>query len=455
MQDNYNFDDIISGKVKDHETEFSDDAWKNMQAKLDHSERKSPKVKMGRRAILVLLLLITLSTAFVAGYLYRNSSTVSVTSVVSIKKADVKKEEGSVSTKHDPDNGMVLSSNENKAADHVQLASISKSSTLKIATSNSGGRNSSTNLLIRVDQNNISDGALGKKSIPADKYTDNGKNANLNSESENKSLKTRTDSLAKPAELKKELQIAALKPKTEKYIEPDEKLPLAKHPISFGPYFGIDYDMTYSLTNGTSSQSSGYSVGAFINFPINDKISIQSGLGYNMISNLILLRSDTVIQQNDIQGKVYQVTDKSTWDIEYLNLPIIFKYKISPKFRVLIGPQISYALTAPVYTNTLNYKKDQNGNYTLVNPADTSLFSRYTTNTSNFNSDISRFNLQLQTGLQWNMSKSFDLSLMYYIGLTNTLKNKDNYIFTVGNENNTRLQLRIGYKLFHKKFYED
>jgi len=53
--------------------------------------------------------------------------------------------------------------------------------------------------------------------------------------------------------------------------------------------------------------------------------------------------------------------------------------------------------------------------------------------------------------IQWNISPSFDLAVIYVQGITDVRQTRYNYANNIG-KTNDMLQFRLSYKLFHKKF---
>lgn len=457
--DNNTFESQLNDKLKDHESEYSTDAWKDMQAKLDNAKKPFGS-GIKRSGTVLALLILLLSVSCLTAYEFSHKSSKNDAGSIQPNKSQlVYKPNKGASNSIVKTQQIGLASIDQKPGVEPYKAHIFKSTQRRIilsdnefpsTVSNAAGSNN----LVRNQSLEIAE----NQAQPANKEISEQKGATvLTHEKEPLSTIISSDS----AYINSKPIIANNIPKKEPVLKSDPLIDSfqrgfgKKRAVSFGLYVGFDMDMT---SNSQGSLSTGdYNCGLFINYPLTDKLSIQTGLGYKGVTDKVLVKSDTLLIKNDIQGYVYQVTQYSSYYIGYLHLPIILKYSISPKFKICFGPDISYGLTAPLWSLVNNFKKNSSGHYQYANPADSLVIGspfggNYVTN---YNPDINRFSLGVQLGIQWNMSKSFDLSLLYSRELTNVLKTENQYIETEGNINNNALELRLSYKLFHKRFPEN
>lgn len=96
--------------------------------------------------------------------------------------------------------------------------------------------------------------------------------------------------------------------------------------------FGIKAGVNFAtLTGDTAGVNSivGFNIGGFSEIKISDKFSIQPELLYS------------------IQGaKVDSEGTTVDFNLSYLNIPVMAKYYVSPKFNLEIGPQIGFLTSA-------------------------------------------------------------------------------------------------------------
>jgi len=451
--DNNAFDKQLDDKLQDHETEYSVAAWENMQAKLDTVEKPLFGSGFKRSVIIGSILMLLLSVSFLIGYEFsKHDNAITQRGFINSKSGN----QGTIIVKNQSElpsqNEKLYASNKNEPViprtRNTSLAGIITNTNETAA----GAQFTPVNPIahqkqpVKVDNHG---------SVPQTGHNTNSDQITNNANSTSGMVKTNLDSttsakIVKATDKKVKKMTTFKLPKASDIIGSKQA---NNGTISFGLYVGENWNMAFDSHLFSASYSLDGTFGAFINFPVTNKLSIQSGLGYGMVPNKFLIKSDTSIINNDIQGKIYQVTQNTTYTIGYLRVPIILKYRLDHRFKVLAGVQISYALSAPVYTNTTNYKKDSFNNYHSTTPIDSLAPAGF--QTSNISSNINRFGLEWQAGLEWNISKSFDLSLSYFSGITKVMKNQNGYAFAVGNSAYSNLQLRLGFKLFHKKFHED
>lgn len=112
-----------------------------------------------------------------------------------------------------------------------------------------------------------------------------------------------------------------------------------KHERKLKPFFGVKAGFNFLNTkdyDGDSRFSFGYQLGTILNVPISSKFSFQPELFYQAIN----IKSDyTSVYSNGT------VSSESKYKNSYLQLPLLFKYAISKKIDVELGPNVSYLLS--------------------------------------------------------------------------------------------------------------
>ncbi len=106
--------------------------------------------------------------------------------------------------------------------------------------------------------------------------------------------------------------------------------------FNFGPKAGINIT-NYSGGDINSDAMIGYHLGGMLNFGFGEIFSIQPELLFST------------------QGaKVMNVTSKKDYKINYLNLPILLKFRIANGFFVEAGPQVGFKLSEKIPDQTMN-----------------------------------------------------------------------------------------------------
>ena len=91
----------------------------------------------------------------------------------------------------------------------------------------------------------------------------------------------------------------------------------AQDGMAFGVKGGVDF--LSAKADGASVSTTGFFVGGFAEFGINDQFTLQPGLNYHTAS-------------------------KDGFNFTYLSIPILAKYEIAEKFNLMAGPSLYYSL---------------------------------------------------------------------------------------------------------------
>jgi len=153
--------------------------------------------------------------------------------------------------------------------------------------------------------------------------------------------------------------------------------------------------MSSNSAEGATSITS-FHLGGFAQFAINDKFAVQPELLYSA------------------QGAKYTFFGLSTTaNLNYINIPVMAKYKVADAFSIEAGPQLGFLMSATLAS--IDYK-DQ-------------------CNSTDFG-----FNL----GAGYDLNETMSLGLRYTMGLTNVEKDVPGEPST--NSKNSNIQLSFGYK---------
>jgi hypothetical protein len=432
MPDNNTFKNLISDKLKDHEFNYSDAAWKKMQQKLEKEEKPVFASSFNKILKIFSIAVLLISVSFFTGYQFIKTAH-QAGNLQNNRKSnqDISPTEGAKQFKSDP-----YKMDERTVTDHLPNDFVADNNPLKVLYKHK---------LIQHKTDLVSgNGDISDPVLPMP-GNDIGSQPHLKIVG---IISTITDSDS--SKIRIVSGISSTKPLIPEKSAPGPKNKTAneftKRTISFGPFIG--YNATAGRYHGANYLDiTPGCIGAFINIPLSEKISIQSGLTYNLNVPKWIVRSDTSLVMNDARGKVYRVTETTTEGLAYFQLPLLIKYKLNDHFRVMGGIQFSWlnGISSVGYKN--DFQKDSLGHYKLLGPSDSLAYF-------NYNTDIRKLSIEMPLGLQWNISRSFDLSLIYYLGLNNVLKTNYHYIETQGNSNSL-LQIRLGYKLFSKKYHEE
>jgi opacity protein-like surface antigen len=100
--------------------------------------------------------------------------------------------------------------------------------------------------------------------------------------------------------------------------------------------FGAKAGLNISSVSGESDAKSrvGFAVGAFAEFKVSEKFSIQPEVLYSVLG---------------AKAKGVSGTESSNYSLSYINIPVMAKYYVAEKFSLEAGPQIGF-LTSAKYT---------------------------------------------------------------------------------------------------------
>jgi hypothetical protein len=124
--------------------------------------------------------------------------------------------------------------------------------------------------------------------------------------------------------------------------------------MAYGIEAGANVGTPYSkpTVNDTGKVGIGPVFGAFINYTFSKCFGVHAELSYSYkcASFQTFISGDTFYSMGTIAGKPYKIHAqyagwvKGTFKNNYLDFPVFLAYKISEKFNLLAGPQLSYLL---------------------------------------------------------------------------------------------------------------
>jgi len=182
----------------------------------------------------------------------------------------------------------------------------------------------------------------------------------------------------------------------------------SKTPIKFGLKLGLNIANLTNTEDGTSSISprTGVNLGGYLHYKFADKWAFQPELLYST--------------QGNIQRGVSQGTDvKITYMLDYIAVPLMFKYYPAKSFNVEFGPQLSFIVNKKV-------KGEANGQ-SYTNDID-DLFAA-----NNINAKVNTFDLGLNFGLGYELKNGINFSGRYTLGMLKVFKGAD-VVYSNGSE---------------------
>ncbi|MDT0293847.1 porin family protein [Mesonia ostreae] len=181
--------------------------------------------------------------------------------------------------------------------------------------------------------------------------------------------------------------------------------------VRYGVKAGVNFANSHGDTDDADSRT-GLHIGAFAEFMLSEKFAFQPELLYSMQGNKYE-ESETIL------GETFKAESKLKLD--YINIPLIFKYYATEGLAIEAGPQVGFLVSA-------NEEYEASG-------ADVS---------ESGDEDVKDFYKSIDYGLNIGLSYTLDMGVMfgarYYYGLAD-IADTDNY-----DEKNNMIQISVGYK---------
>jgi hypothetical protein len=151
------------------------------------------------------------------------------------------------------------------------------------------------------------------------------------------------------------------------------------------------------LAQTNSSSIIGFNFGGYVEIELSNKISIQPELLFSLqggkLSSVEYLRLDPMDPGEYVN---VETVDK----LSYINIPVMFKYNVTDKFTLELGPQLGILISS-------------NRNTSFYGPT-------YSANSSRNSTDIySTIDYGINLGAEYNISDNIAVGIRYNIGVNN------------------------------------
>ena len=107
--------------------------------------------------------------------------------------------------------------------------------------------------------------------------------------------------------------------------------------VKFGAKGGINLANIVGDDAGDANMFVGFNAGFFVEIPVTDKLTIQPEILYSAQGS----KSEGPL---NIEGDIYDV--KATLKMNYINVPVMFKYQVADKFSLEAGPYVGFLTKA-------------------------------------------------------------------------------------------------------------
>ena len=133
--------------------------------------------------------------------------------------------------------------------------------------------------------------------------------------------------------------------------------------IKFGANVGLNLSNLrgdYPTEIDEHNSKIGFHIGGFAEYSINEKFTLQPEL-------LFSTQGNTYGYKDYYGGSSYYDGADYNLKLNYLNLPVILKYKIIEKLSIDFGPQIGYLMSAKTKIDITEDSRDPSQNYSVEN----------------------------------------------------------------------------------------
>ena len=186
---------------------------------------------------------------------------------------------------------------------------------------------------------------------------------------------------------------------------------MAQKQFTFGPKVGVDYTHYWGEDVNHGGQLN-YQVGAFMEYRFTNKFSIAPE---------VVFAAQGGKYEIDYRGIVYKETD----NVNYINVPVMFKFYVVPALSIDFGPQVGFNIYSK---NTQELKAGGEGGKETYDMKD----------------GTKSVDVGLGLGLTYNITNDVFVQGRYTMGLTETFK-KELELFN-GKAKNGNAQISIGYR---------
>lgn len=192
---------------------------------------------------------------------------------------------------------------------------------------------------------------------------------------------------------------------------------MAQKKFTFGPKVGVDYTHFWGKNTRSFWGFKGifnYQVGAFIEYRFTNKISVAPEVVFASQGDKFNYVYDIYDDYDNIIG---EKEGTLTYNINYINVPIIFKYYVIPSLSIDFGPQLG----VNVYSKETMKEPGGKDNGTYDNDDETKAFD-----------------IGIGLGLTYNITSDVFVQGRYTLGVTS--------VFEWGEHKNGNAQIAIGYR---------
>lgn len=213
--------------------------------------------------------------------------------------------------------------------------------------------------------------------------------------------------------------------------------------IKFGAIVGLNLSNLrgdYPAEIDEHNSKLGFHIGGFAEYQINEKFTLQPEL-------LFSTQGNTYGYKDYYGGGSYYDGADYNLKLNYLNLPVILKYKIIEKLSIDFGPQIGYLMSAKTEIDITEDSRDPSQNYSVeIDMLNDGTYDVGGT-TVQVKSSANRLDFSLNLGASYDISEKIFLQGRYNLGLSTVDKNSTNGTSTNSwNMKNSVFQLSAGYR---------
>ena len=213
--------------------------------------------------------------------------------------------------------------------------------------------------------------------------------------------------------------------------------------IKFGAKVGLNISNLkgdYPEEIDEQDSKTGIHLGVFAEYKINEKFTLQPELLYSIQGN-------TYGYKNYYDsGSYYEGADYNL-NINYLNLPIIFKFKIIEKLSIDFGPQLGYVLSAKTKINITEDSRDPSQNYSIEIDMLNDATYNFGGTTIQGKASLNRLDYSFNIGSTYEITEKIFIQGRYNLGLSAIDRNSTNGTDTNSwNMKNSVIQLSAGFR---------
>lgn len=213
--------------------------------------------------------------------------------------------------------------------------------------------------------------------------------------------------------------------------------------IKFGANVGLNLSNLrgdYPTEIDEHNSKIGFHIGGFAEYSINEKFTLQPEL-------LFSTQGNTYGYKDYYGGGSYYDGADYNLKLNYLNLPVILKYKIIEKLSIDFGPQIGYLMSAKTKIDITEDSRDPSQNYSVeIDMLNDGTYDLGGT-TIKSKASANRIDFSMNIGASYDISEKIFLQGRYNLGLSTVDKNSTNKASTNSwNMKNGVFQLSAGYR---------